>query len=289
MIKFVVRVLTLSIGIFAGLVSAHQAHAADCVEFEVGPGGCIERIVWQTIIDPETLTIHRLPVNALYIDTLGSRWQAEFTPYCRGNVDGPRIVDNDLCIGALVTCENLGADDLAAMWMVITPLFVGPLPQLEGPICFGASSKIELGPIIEDLVEIEIGADPPPIRLQPTNAIVNLPMIASTDDRPPITIELSDPIVGTATATPEFLWTFGDGAAAHGPGRPYDGTSPTANPGYYVAHTYRGLGTPTVTLTVTWRVTFTIPGYPPVELTDVVRESTATTTIRSAGSELIGG
>ena len=173
--------------------------------------------------------------------------------------------------------------------MVITPLFIGPPPQLEGPICFGASSKIELGPIIEDLVEVQIGADPPPIRLQPADAIVNLPMIASTDDRPPITIELSDPIVGTATATPEFLWTFAPGAVAHGPGRPYDGTSPTSNPGYYVAYTYRSLGTPTVSLTVTWRVTFTIPGYPPVELADIVRESSATTTIRSAGSELVDG
>jgi len=175
------------------------------------------------------------------------------------------------------------------MWMVTRPLFVGELPQLDGPICFGASSKIELGPIIEDLIETQIGADPPPITLQPADAIVNLPMIAFTDAREPITIELTDPIIGTATATPEFVWSFAEGAAAHGPGLPYDGTSPSANPGYYVAHTYGGLGTPTVGLTVTWRVTFTIPGYPPVQLTDVVRESSATTTIRSAGSELIGG
>jgi hypothetical protein len=190
--------------------------------------------------------------------------------------------------GTTIIDDGLGADDLAGMYMVITPLFMGPVPRLEGPICFGASSKIELGPIIEDLVETEIGADPPPIRLQPADAIVNLPMIASTPDRPPITIEMTDPITGTATATPDFLWTFGDDAAGHGPGRPYDGTSPISNPGYYVTNTYRALGTPSVDLTVTWRVTFTIPGYPPVELTDVVRQSTATTTIRSAGSELIG-
>jgi hypothetical protein len=216
-------------------------------------------------------------------------WQAAFTPYCYQNVSGPRIVDNELCVGALATCRSRGAEDLAAMWMVISPLFIGPLPQLDGPICFGASSKIELGPIIEDLVETEIGAEPPPITLQPADAIVNLPMIAFTDPREPITIELTDPIIGTATATPEFVWGFAEGAAAHGPGLPYDGTSPSANPGYYVAHTYRGLGTPTVGLTVTWQVTFTIPGYPPVQLTDVVRESTATTNVRSAGSELIGG
>ena len=56
-----------------------------------------------------------------------------------------------------------------------------------------------------------------------------------------------------------------------------------------MAYTYRALGTPTVRLTVTWRVTFTIPGYPPVELADIVREASATTTIRSAGSELVDG
>ena len=154
----------------------------------------------------------------------------QFTPFCRDNVNGTTIIDDGLCYGALTICKRHGADDLAGMYMVITPLFVGPLPQLEGPICFGASSKIELGPIIEDLVEVEIGADPPPIKLQPTDAIVNLPMIASTDDRPPISIDISEPIIGTATAIPEFLWTFAEGAVAHGPGRPYDGTSPTAEP-----------------------------------------------------------
>jgi len=266
-----------------------HATAAECTEFEVGPPGCVLDITWQSIIDEESLIIHRIPYTATYVDVDDRQWQAAFTPYCAQNVSGPTIVDVQLCTGALVTCTNRGADDLAAMWMVTRPLFVGELPQLDGPICFGASSKIELGPIIEDLVETEIGADPPPITLQPTDAIVNLPMIAFTDAREPITIELTDPIIGTATATPEFVWDFAEGAAAHGPGLPYDGTSPSANPGYYVAHTYRGLGTPTVGLTVTWRVTFTIPGYPPVQLTDVVRESTATTNVRSAGSELIGG
>lgn len=175
------------------------------------------------------------------------------------------------------------------MWMVISPLFVGELPQLDGPICFGASSKIELGPIIEDLIETEIGAEPPPITLQPADAIVNLPMIASTDPRAPIVINVTDPIIGTAQATPEFVWTFAEGAAAHGPGLPYDGTSPSGNPGYYVAYTYRALGSPSVVLTVTWRVTFTVPGYPPVQLEDVVRVAEQSTRVRAAGSELIGG
>ena len=269
--------------VLTGMFGSNPARADDCIALEVGPAGCIEQVAWQTIINPDTLTIHRIPVRATYLDPQGNRWRAAFTPFCRQNVSGTTIIDDSMCIGAETICQRLGADDLAGMYMVITPLFVGPLPQLEGPICFGAASKIELAPIIE------VGANPPPILLQPRNAIVNLPMIASTPDRPPITIEISDPIIGTASATPDFLWSFAPGAAAHGPGRPYDGTSPAGNPGYYVDYTYREMGTPTVGLTVTWHVTFTIPGYPPVELTDVVRESSAITTIRSAGSELIDG
>lgn len=175
------------------------------------------------------------------------------------------------------------------MWMVTTPFFEGPIPQLEGPLCFGGSTAVDVGPQIQALVEEQIGADPPSILLQPADAIVNLPMIASTDIREPIVLPIDDPISGVAEATPEFLWSFAEGAAAHGPGMPYDGTSPTANPGYYVTYTYGALGTPTVALTVTWRVTFTIPGYPPIALEDVVREGQEATTIRSAGSELIGG
>lgn len=225
----------------------------------------------------------------MFVDADDNRWLAAFTPFCAGNVSGTTIIDDGLCLGALTICQRFGADDIAGMYMVIRPLFIGPFPQLEGPICFGEASRIELGPIIEELVEAEIGADPPPILLQPTDAIVNLPVIASTEDREPVTIELDDPIVGTAMATPEYVWSFAPGAGGHGPGRPYDGTSPTGNPGYYVAHTYGGLGTATVELTVTWRVTFTIPGYPPVELTDVVREASATSVVRAAGSELVDG
>ena len=114
-------------------------------------------------------------------------------------------------------------------------------------------------------------------------------MIMSTEPRGTITLEVDDPISGIATAEPEYVWTFAEGAAGLGPGLPYDGTSPTANPGYYVSYIYRELGTPTVQLTVTWSVSFTIPGNPPVELEDVVRQATATTTVRAAGSELVGG
>lgn len=273
----------------AHLVEQGTASAATCEEVAPAHPGCIEVLSWDRTVDESTLTIYRLPQVGQYIDPGGMAWAADFTPFCRVNVDGPRVIDDVLCEGALRTCERLGSDARVAMWMVLTPLFAGPNPQLEGPICFANSSAIPIGPIIQKLVEQEIGTDPPPIVLQPTDAIVNLPLIASTDPRAPIVIDITDPIIGTAQATPEFVWTFAADAAAHGPGLPYDGTSPTENPGYYVAYTYRALGSPTVVLTVTWRVTFTIPGYPPVPLEDVVRTAEQSTQVRAAGSELIGG
>ncbi len=264
------------------------ARAAECEVLDVGPQGCVEVLAWGTAIHLESLTVYRLPQVGRFSDASEQNWNARFTPYCRENLSGTVIVDDGLCQSALLTCELRGSDAIAAMWMVLTPLFVGESARAEGPICFAGSAAIPIGPQIQALMEGEIGTDPPPIVLQPTDAIVNLPMLASTDPRPPIVIDVSDPISGTAQATPEFVWSFAEGAAAHGPGLPYDGTSPTENPGYYVAHTYVGLGTPTIELTVTWQVTFTIPGYPPVELDDVVREATASTQVRAAGSELVG-
>lgn len=282
-----VAVVAITLALIVLAPPSSIAGVTACEELDVGPPGCVEVTSWVTLTDLENLVIYRVPATANFTDERDQRWSAELAPYCRENLNGTVIVDDGLCQAALLTCELRGSDAIAAMWMVLTPLFVGESARAEGPICFAGSAAIPIGPQIQELMEGEIGTDPPPIVLQPTDAIVNLPMLASTDPRPPIVIEVSDPISGTAAATPEFLWSFGEGAAAHGPGLPYDGTSPTENPGYYVAHTYPGLGTPTIGLTVTWQVTFTIPGYPPVELDDVVREATASTQVRAAGSELV--
>lgn len=198
-------------------------------------------------------------------------------------------MDDALCVGAQATCARFGSSARAALWMVRTPYFPGVGAEVDGPVCFAGSSATAFGPQIQALVEEEIGAEPPPILLQPTDAIINLPVLASTDPRPPVVIPITDPVSGMAEATPEFTWAFAEGAAAHGPGLAYDGTSPTENPGYYVGYTYRTLGSPSIGLTVTWRVTFTIPGYPAVPLEDVVRTASATTNVRSATSELVGG
>lgn len=273
----------------SSLAGGTASAAPSCEPVLPEHSGCLTITAWITRVDRAALVVYRVPVDGTYTDVTGGLWVTEFTPYCRDNVRGPNIIGDVLCQQALLACAPLGSDAKVAMYMVLTPLFAGPYPQLEGPICLAGSSAIPIGPIIQELVEQEIGTDPPPIVLQPTDAIVNLPMIAFTDPRAPIVIDVTDPIIGTAEATPEFTWTFADGAAAHGPGRPYDGTSPSGNPGYYVAYTYRALGSPNVALSVTWRVTFTLPGLPPVQLEDIVRVAEQSTRVRAAGSELIGG
>ena len=251
-----------------------------------GAPGCVTVSIWSTALDEEHLIVYRTPLSGVYVDDDEIAWKAKWTPFCEGNVANEFAIDDAMCVGAQSACGRFGSNVTVAMYMILSQVIPGSPRHVIGPICF-ISSTVSLGPIIQELVEDEIGADPPPITLQPTDALVNFPMIAYTDAREPVVVPIEDPIVGTATATPEFVWSFAEGAAAHGPGLPYDGTSPTANPGYYVSYTYGSLGTPTIGLTVTWRVVFTMPGEPPVPLDDVIRENSATTTVRAAGSELI--
>jgi hypothetical protein len=260
-----------------------------CMPFPVGPPGCLQEVVWYSTFYEETLTVHRVPDIGTFVDDRDRRWRALFAPFCGGNRAGDEIVGFEMCVGAIAECQRRGHDDLAAMYMEITPLFGGERRRVEGPICLGGATYVELGSIIDEAIQDEIGPQVPEIWLQPADALVQLPMIACTQAREPIEIELDDPVVGTVTATPTYTWTFGDGGVAHGPGRPYDGTSPRQNPGYYVTNTYRSTGPHTVELTVTWYVTFTMPGYDPIPLDDIVRAASTSTTVRSAQSELIGG
>lgn len=269
-------------------LSVQTARAEACAPLDVGPPGCVVVRGWSSVVDHESLTFYRLPAVARFFDPVGDEWAAAFVPYCEGNVSGTTFIADGMCIRAEVTCELRGSAAVIALWMRLTAIPGSP-PRMEGPVCFNGSSKVALGPIIQAQAEDAIGAAPPPITLQPLDAIVNLASIASTDPRQKISIVINDPVAGVITATPSFAWDFGDGGGGIGPGVPYDGTSPRQDPGHYVAHTYRALGTPTVGLTVTWDVTFAMPGYPPIQLEDVLRQATTTTTIRQASSQLIGG
>ncbi|HLZ38643.1 MAG TPA: PKD domain-containing protein [Mycobacteriales bacterium] len=101
----------------------------------------------------------------------------------------------------------------------------------------------------------------PAFTVQPARrAVVQLPVIVAAVQHPDAGFDVTVPVPGRLAATASYAWNFGEGegAGASGPGRPYDGTSPTRHPGHYVSHTYRRAGAATVTLTVTWTATFTL-------------------------------
>jgi hypothetical protein len=157
----------------------------------------------------------------------------------------------------------------------------------KGPLWYGELPSAE--DVARELIEAALPTAPPDITLQPLDALINFPTIASTVARDEVTLQLPAPFRGSVTATPAYTWDFGDGAAASGPGRPFDGTSPREHPDYYVAHAYTTLGTKTVTLTETWTVILRVSGEVPAQLEDVVRTTSRSTAVRSAWSELIGG
>src|SRR4051794_7599354 len=96
---------------------------SSCTPFDVGPGGCIKQVAWRTIFDYDTLTVHRIPHVAIYVDPSLREWTALFAPFCGANRQGNKIVGFEMCVGAIVECKRRGLEDLAALYMEITPVF----------------------------------------------------------------------------------------------------------------------------------------------------------------------
>lgn len=134
----------------------------------------------------------------------------------------------------------------------------------------------------------------PQLAVQPgDSAVVGLPTLVHSPPAQPVSFGVTLPLPGTVRATPHYDWAFGDGATVTdaGPGRAYDGTSPrNAPPGYYVAHTYAApTEAVTITLTVTWAVTFTPNGGPTLDAGALTLTSAATIPVAEAPSELVAG
>jgi hypothetical protein len=129
----------------------------------------------------------------------------------------------------------------------------------------------------------------PTIQLSPRNGgLVNLPVLAWTDDRGEVTLDIEQPLPGTVRATPSYAWTWSNGTTATGPGIPYSpGISPTAQPDRYVHAVYRQRGEASVTLTVTWEGDVSVPGVPPVDIEPLVYSVPASLAIREARAELV--
>ncbi len=133
--------------------------------------------------------------------------------------------------------------------------------------------------------EIERRLPKPDVDLRPQpRTLVNLPTVVSTDYPSDKTFAITVPpsagrtipLTGTINAHADFTWTFEDGGTASGKGRPYDGTDPSAHPGYYLTNTFHTVGQHTVTLTVTWTGTITVAGLAPETFDPVTFTADAT-------------
>lgn len=121
-------------------------------------------------------------------------------------------------------------------------------------------------------------------------ALVNLPVLAWTEDTPPVTLSITQPLPGSITAVPSFAWEWSNGDTSTGPGRPFDpGIDPVSSPASYVATTFDQPGTSQVSLTATWTATFEVPGVASVPLSPLTYTQTRAFPVREATTVLVDG
>jgi len=244
---------------------------------------------------------HYLYVNGVFYgvatsgtgtDSKGHPLELFYQAVCAGNnyVDENGNGKDLICHSALVACPP----PAVMMWIFQRPAGSHTVPvRRPESQCIGAPKTISLADaqaaflryMRDKRLPVPTVATAPP-----TGGLVNLPQIFSTADSPVVTLDVTEPLPATLTAEPHYGWDFGDGA--HGPdepGTPYQaGVYPADHPGYYLEHTYAATGPATVTVTMTWKGTFTVAGIPDVfPLPDVVFTASRTLNLRQAKSELV--
>jgi len=208
---------------------------------------------------------------------------------CDGNSPGANGL---LCLAALCTAPD--GRPGTQFWVFSRPLDPpGSSWTLQGTQCVPGELRVDLADVeaeIRRVVEEKFREIvQPTIQLSPRNGgLVNLPVLAWTDDRGEVTLDIEQPLPGTVRATPSYEWTWSNGTTATGPGIPYSpGISPTAQPDRYVHAVYRQRGEASVTLTVTWEGDVSVPGVPPVDIEPLVYSVPASLAIREARAELV--
>ncbi|AYY14937.1 hypothetical protein EF847_21850 [Actinobacteria bacterium YIM 96077] len=123
----------------------------------------------------------------------------------------------------------------------------------------------------------------------PANAVVNLPVLAATEDAGSVQFAIENPLPGTVEASPEYDWNWSDGTSGTGPGRGYDGTDPISHPDHYpVRAVYSRSGEAHVDLTATWSITLTVDGIPPItDIEPLIYDARETFTVHSARTVLV--
>lgn len=182
---------------------------------------------------------------------VGCEWSV--VPACP--INGPDNGADAMCMGASMACESRGEDGI--LMRIYVRENGGPWRSM-GNACIGGGNDVvtvadvtaQAGQAYREQMRpgaARIGTSPA------GRQVVNLPTYFSAGGTEPMTGTFGPAGVRmTITATPTYVWDFGDGATleTRSAGGPY--------PGGDVRHTYRTPATRTVTLTTRWSAEFTV-------------------------------
>jgi len=238
--------------------------------------------------DGTTLT-RAATVHGQQTDAAGVIWEVLSAPACPASTPETRDVT---CLNAATQCPP--GQVLMHYWeRQLDPLPPpGPARQWQDADpalrCIGGEKTWTMPDLVAIAREyVERHVHPQRIAVAPPDgAVVGLPLVVSTPAADPLQFAVTEPFPAVLTAEPAYTWSFGDGATAEGAGLPYDGHDPTADDGYYVAHTYQRAGTATVELTTTWRAVFTVGGNV-IALDPITLRTARDVAVRAAHSELV--
>lgn len=224
----------------------------------------------------------------------GPVWLTRYVVRCAPNsVDDPQAA---LCIDAACEASNGNNGYLVQVFRRLVEADAWePWPGREAE-CRAAdiAESYPLEDIREEIIgELEEHFEEvarPEVTVAPArNAVVNIPVLASTVDVGDIGFEIDNPLPGVVTGSPSYRWAWSNGSGGAGPGQPYDGTNPVENEGHYpVRATYAASGTHSVGLTVTWEIGLTVPGIPVItDIDPLVFEAGAEFPVRSGRTVLV--
>ncbi len=291
--KWLVGVITTSLLTVLAVTLSPHAHADDCWTDLRGQMICPDREAggFGYYYDRASQTFY--PEGALDgSETVGGvRVQLRYVVNCVGNT-----TDNPTAIGECSTSTCAMPDGTPGVsYQVYFRSGNATVWTLRpGSVCRDVGDPIPLADVEAEIVRIieERFQDVahPEITLAPeANALVNLPVRASTPDPGPLGFDIVNPLPGRVEATSAYAWTWSNGVTSTGAGVRYDGTSPIRNPGYYpVQSTFTGGGSGNVDLQVTWSITLMVDGLAPItDIEPLVYEASAGFGIRSARTVLV--
>jgi hypothetical protein len=215
-------------------------------------------------------------------------WTA--VPACGGN--DPTSDTGAVCPAAL--CTTPTGEPGVEFW-VFSRLLDPPDSawRMQGSRCIPGERRVDLADVEAEVQRIledrfrEVAA--PSIELAPAvSGLVNLPVLAWTDDPGEFRLQIEQPLPGAITATPEYRWVWSNGTTSQGPGTPYSpSVSPTEQDGYYVSSVFDRRGEASVALTVTWTGAVAVPGLAPVPISPLVYTASASLPIQEARAVLV--